>query len=132
MPQISKYALSRSVEDEIFKSFGWLISRLDREDHVDRFLSDFLTKTEKMMLAKRLALALMVEKGYHYFVIRDTLKVSTSTIRGMKSWLENRGEGYRLAIRKLAEKDRLDVFWKEVGKFVEIVAKGRRVFPKSK
>ena len=40
----------------------------------------FFTRTEKIVLAKRIAIAFMLVKGYSYRQISDKIKVSTSTI----------------------------------------------------
>lgn len=130
MPQVSKYPLRQSIKDDIIDSLWWLIGHLNQKDDVNKFLSDFLTETEKLMLAKRLAIALMLEKGFSYDVIKDTLKVSTSTITVISNWLHKGGDGYRIAIRKLAEKEQMEKIGKEVGNFFNIVTKGKRVFPR--
>lgn len=116
MPQVSKSPLSKEVNKKIIDGLWWLIAALNNQSDVDKFLGDLLTKTEKTMLAKRLAIALMLEKGRSYWEIRDVLKVSTSTILGIRHWLDQGGEGYRLAIRKLLKKEKSDRFWEEIGK----------------
>lgn len=127
MSQVSKFQLRPSVQQEIIKSFFWLIAHLTKEDEVEIFLGDFLTKTEKLILAKRFAIALMIENGYSYPEIRDTLKVSTSTIVRIHQLLDASGKGYRLAIRKLSEKKQLETFWRDIGKVIELIGKGKRV-----
>lgn len=128
MPQVSKSPLSKEVNKKIIKGLWWLIATLNDQGDVDKFLGDLLTKTEKTMLAKRLAIALMLEKGRNYFEIRDTLKVSTSTILGIRHWLDQGGEGYRLAIKKLLKKEKSDRFWEEVGKAtVELLTENKVV-----
>ena len=43
-------------------------------------LKQLLTPTEQVMLAKRLALILMIQKGYSYTTIGQTLKMTPTTI----------------------------------------------------
>ena len=45
-----------------------------------RFLNEFFTPSEKIMLAKRLALIVMLKRGYGFTAIRKTLKMSESTV----------------------------------------------------
>lgn len=130
MPQLSRFPMSNKIKEEIISSLCWLIANFNSEKEVYKFLDDFLSKTEKLMLAKRLAIALMIEKGYSYFEIRDTLKVSTSTILRISHWLDKSGEGYKIGISKLRKKEKLHNFWKEIEDLIEIVGKGKRVFPK--
>lgn len=132
MSQISRFPLKQSVRNEILHSLWWLIANLQKEEEVAKFLDEFLTKTEKVMFAKRLAIVLMLEKGYSYYDIRDTLKVSTSTVQRIAQWLEKRGEGYQLALNKLARKKQLESFWQVIGEMIEMIGKGKRVFPRSK
>lgn len=134
MTRLSRYPIKSSVREQIEKSLTWLLTHLTKEEELVKFLDDFLTETEKLLFAKRLAVAMMLEKGYSFYTIRDTLKVSTSTILKISQWLRKSGEGYKVAIKKLSEKEKLDEFWKIVkeaaGEFVEMVGKGKRVFPK--
>lgn len=44
-------------------------------------LGELLTQTEKIMLAKRLAMIVMLENDFSYYRISKTLKVSTSTLK---------------------------------------------------
>lgn len=74
------------------------------------------------MLAKRLAIAAMLTKGYSYKDIGDVLKVSPTTVLNIKNWLERGGEGYKMAIKKLAEREVMDNFWKEVGEILKWMA----------
>lgn len=113
MPQISRFPLKPKIAKEITNSLWWVVANLRTEDEVSKFLGDLLTTTEKTMLAKRLAVALMLEKGFTYWQIRDTLKVSTATILAMRNWLEKGGEGYRLAIRKLLRREKIKNFLQE-------------------
>lgn len=130
MTQLSRYPLNKTIKTEILNSFYWLIAHLRKSDEVNKFFNDFLTNTEKLMFAKRLAIALMISKGYSYSEIKHTLKVSTSTIVGIVNWLNKSGDGYKVAFNKLSEKELLDQFWNEVGSIVEYIGKGKRVLPK--
>jgi uncharacterized protein YerC len=52
-------------------------------------LGALLTQTEKIMLAKRLAIVIMLERGHTYYRIDKTLKVSTSTSKRLHRKLLN-------------------------------------------
>ena len=79
------------------------------------------------MLAKRLAVAFMLEKNYSYNEIEQILKVSPSTIAKIQQILES-GKGYQVGVKKLMGQEELDMFWKEVRKMVHMIGKGKRVF----
>lgn len=129
MAQLSKFPLKSAVHDEIINSFVWLLCRFSSENELNSFLNDFLSDTEKLMFSKRLAIALMVEKGYSYYTIRDTLKVSTSTILRITQWIQKGGKGYRIALNKLSKRESMKGFWDSVAEMVEIIGKGKRVLP---
>ena len=53
------------------------------------------------MLAKRIAIAYLLIKGYSYTTIESTLKVSDSTIGYIALILKTKGNGLRKIIKKL-------------------------------
>ena len=127
MAQVSQSPVSKNIKIVIQENFRRLISSLKKSSEVDLFLQDFLTKTEKIMLAKRLAVAFMLEKNYSYNEIEYILKVSPSTIAKIQQILES-GKGYQVGVKKLMGQEELDMFWKEVRKMVHMIGKGKRVF----
>ena len=100
MTQVSKFKLDRKIQDTLLKNLLTVISKLNKEDQAKLFLDDLLTRTEKIVLAKRLAIALMLESGKSYEEIKDLLKVSSSTIGVINNRL-NSGSGYKLVINHL-------------------------------
>jgi uncharacterized protein YerC len=132
MAQVSRHHMPKSVQKNIIESFWWLIGHLSAKDEVDTFLNEFLTETEKIMLSKRLAIALMIQNGYTFEQIRDTLKVSTSTVLRISHWIQKSGAGYQVALKKLAQKEHSELFWKEIENLLELIGKGKRVRPYSK
>lgn len=95
MTQISKYPISKAIEKRIFEIFFGTIVNLKNSNDVASFLEDFLTPTEKMMLAKRLAVAVMLAKGYDYREIKKTLRVSFQMVANVSLWLKYKGKGYQ-------------------------------------
>ena len=100
MTQVSKFKLDKKTQDNLLKNLLTVISKLNKEDQAKLFLDDLLTRTEKMVLAKRLAIALMLESGNSYIEIKDLLKVSSSTIGVINNQLNN-GAGYKMVIGRL-------------------------------
>lgn len=106
MPQVSKYPLSSSTERRLFQLFWETISNLKESSKAEEFFNDLLSPTEKIMLSKRLAIAVMLMKGYDYSTIRSTLKVSPGTIGSVSAWLKYSGTGYRRVFDKLLKKEK--------------------------
>ena len=107
MPQISKRKLTSKTEVRLFEIFWETISELKGSMAVEEFLTDLLTPTEKIMLSKRLAIAVMLLKGYGYESIEDGLKVTSGTISSISLWLKHSGSGYRKVVEKLAKKEKV-------------------------
>lgn len=66
------------------------------------------------MLSKRLAIAFMLIKGYDYVTINKLLKVSDSTIWGIKLQLIAGGTGYKKTIKHIMGKEKWEKFWGDV------------------
>lgn len=114
MTQVSKYPISKAVEKRVFEIFFDTIVNLKNSDDVASFLEDFLTPTEKMMLAKRLAIAVMLAKGYDYRGIRETLRVSFPTVALVNLWLKHKGKGYQKVIERILREEKIGEFWQKI------------------
>lgn len=114
MTQVSKYPISKAVEKRIFEIFFQTVVNLRNTIDVASFLEDFLTPTEKMMLAKRLAVAVMLAKGYEYRAIRKTLRVSFPMIASVNLWLKYKGKGYQKVIDWILREEKIDEFWQRI------------------
>lgn len=68
--QISKNKLSKNITKQTFAVFYQTIADLDTSKETATFLKDFLTEMELITLAKRLMIALYLEKGYSYDLIK--------------------------------------------------------------
>ncbi len=116
MTQVSRIPLRKDIELQMHAVFRAVITGLREEQDVTEFLDDLLTPTEKIMLGKRLAIAVLIEKGYDHRSIRSTLHVSSGTVSQVHYWLKNKGVGYRKVIGRILSKEqwikRLDVLQK--------------------
>lgn len=107
MSQVSRYPISKSIADRIFKIFLNTFTHLKDNDEADQFISDLLTPTEKIMLSKRLAISFLLERNYDYRTIQQTLKVSTGTITSVNMARKLGSEGYKKVISKIMRKEAL-------------------------
>lgn len=119
MAQVSKRYLQKKVEDRILDLFWTSLSSLSTKEQIALFLDDLLSPTEKLMLAKRLAIAFMLLKGYDYPSINNRLKVSDPTIWNVKTNLAYRGKGYKIAIGSIMNKEKWEKFWQDLDHFFE-------------
>lgn len=110
MTQVSRRPVPKEIESKIYESFYKAIGLLNDSDS-RMFVDDILTHTEKIMIPKRFAIAILLVKGRRYDDIRDSLKVTQTTISSVARVLEF-SRGLRKAIEKL-EKDRVWAEWWE-------------------
>jgi len=132
MPQISKRPLSRIIYERIFKIFIEVIVDIKDKKESEDFLKDFLTPTERIMLAKRLTIAILLSKNYDYDTIHKVLHVSNTTISSVNNYIKFSGEGYRKVIdkflKKEAIKDLLSSIVEDVASLGSIGGKGSYVW----
>jgi len=119
MSQVSKKVIDKHIAKKIKENFLEIMSSLKNKQEANRFLYDFLTQTEQIMLAKRLAIVLMVLKGYNHRQISESLKVSTATVSSMVMWLRYEGKGYRQVLNKVIKKETLKEFWHKIHDYLD-------------
>jgi len=114
MSQVSKYPVHKSVEKRMFEIFKSAISGLRHPEDIENFLEDFLSPVEKIMLAKRLAIAVLLAKNYTYPSIIKILRVTPSTIATVSLSLKYSGKGYKRMVQKILFNERKDKFWQKI------------------
>lgn len=121
MPQVSKYKLDKTLEEEMFRQFWISVSKLQDASIAASFFSDLLSDTEEIMLAKRFAIAILILRGKRPIDIAGTLHVSYSTIRGVASWVKNAKPKTRVLLQSMIHEgkwqnifDRVDVLLDEL------------------
>ncbi|MDP3941142.1 MAG: Trp family transcriptional regulator [bacterium] len=101
MPHISKYKLDKAAEHRLIKTLELVLSKITKEEDTSAFLLALLTPTERIMLAKRLGIIILLKEGLPESRIASTLHVTRITVSRMQLFLEARGKGYELAIEIL-------------------------------
>jgi len=94
MAQVSKKFLPKNLETRLYQVFYQSFSRLNNSEMASNFIEDLLTPTENVMLAKRLAIAILISKGWLQESIEETLKVSSATIQSVKRTTRFGGQGF--------------------------------------
>ena len=101
MPRVSKQTLEPEIQKEVHQSLVDLLTSFESKPSLNKFLFEFLTREEKLMLAKRIALYIALAEGYDYREISQSLKVSFETIRKAREALELKSSGFRVALDNL-------------------------------
>lgn len=118
MTQVSKRPLSKDVQERIFDLFTTSISNIHGTTDVYSFINDLLSPTEQLMLAKRIAISFMLQKGFDQRTVSKTLKVSVTTVNKVNSVLQISGKGYRRVIQAIVGKDKQREFWNQIEVFL--------------
>lgn len=125
MSQVSKYPISKEIADRIFEIFIKALVKISQEKEADEFISDLLTPTEKVMLAKRLAIAFLLEKGYDYRTIQRIIRVSSPTITSVNTALRYGSRGYKKLVSEIIKEEKVAQYFSQaVSKFLSIPAQG--------
>lgn len=101
MPKISKNKLDSRISRLILEQLIVAFQSLNKKDEVGRLFRSLFTKTEQIMLAKRLATAMLLEQGESYAVISNTLKISNATISFVRQAILNEDQEYVDLIKML-------------------------------
>ena|SRR3989338_153191 len=127
MIQVSKQFLGKEIEKRVFEIFLSALSNIRGKEKIEIFLADFLSPTEKIMLAKRLSIAFLLHKGYDQRAISKILKVSLSTINRVSLRLQIGGEGYTKVISEIILNEKVDEFWYKLDDLISglVPPKGR-------
>lgn len=114
MAQVSKYPIHKDVEKRMFEVFKRTIASLNDPQDIEDFLDDFLSPVEKIMLAKRLSIAVLLAKQYRYPAIASILRVTPPTIASVSISLKYSGKGYKKMVERILRDEKMAEFWQGV------------------
>ncbi len=124
MTQVSKYKLRPEVWHKIFDLFSESLSGIKNKANFDTFLNDFLSPTEKIMLAKRFAIGVLLSKGNSYQQIESILHVTSATISKVSVSIKYNQKGINETIENALKKDATRLVWEEIQSLFDLPTKG--------
>lgn len=80
MPHISSKKLKKETLNKLYNEFGKAFEKSAKKSKTKFFLGDLLTRTEKIMLAKRFAVIYLLSQDVPHSYIAESLGMSYSTI----------------------------------------------------
>ena len=113
MPHVSKIKLNNKNQEALIKNLEVILTKINKSDDMEYFLTSLLTTTEKLMLAKRIAIVILLKEGVSESNISNALHVTRVTVSRMQYFFESRGQGYEIAI-KILEKEKLTKEFRKV------------------
>ncbi len=99
----SNQPMNQKIEGQVYKILYQVIADSKNEVEVELTLKALLSESELSAVAKRLAIAVFLDKRQSYDHIKDVLKVSTATIASVAENMNNRGIQQALARVKAEE-----------------------------
>lgn len=126
MGRVSKRKIDPEIEERIFEIFRDYIATLRDPEDINEFFVSLLSFTEQVMIAKRLAIAILLSRGYNYEEIDQTLKVSKSTVGTVHKQILIGALGYNKAIDRISKKEKLESFWNNLEELMIKISKPRR------
>lgn len=104
MPHVSSKKLKKEFLQKLYRELGEAMENSAKRSWFKFFLQDFLTKTEKIMLAKRFAVICMLEQGIPPSYIAEALGMSPATIHRMS--LRHEVGRYQAILRTIKKNDK--------------------------
>lgn len=119
MPQVSKYRLDKTLQEEMFIHFWSSIANLRTTRAVADFFSDLLTHTEEVMLAKRLTIAVLLLRDKRPIDIAHALHVSFSTIGRVSSWVNRAKPETKRELERIIKETQWQTFFDKVDELID-------------
>ncbi|MBI5127157.1 hypothetical protein HZA76_01750 [Candidatus Roizmanbacteria bacterium] len=92
MTRISRFPVDDKVLEKLYLLMFEVVSSMDEEEEFSKIINELLSPTEKIMIAKRIAIIYLLMKKINYTNISDVLKVSSETIAKFKMIMIKNGE----------------------------------------
>ncbi len=116
MPHVSSKKLKKEILNKLYTEFGKALEKSAQKSGTKFFLGDLLTKTEKIMLAKRFAIIYLLSQDVPISYIVESLGVNYPTLSRMS--LKYDIGKYSSLLKTLREKDKTNI-WRILEKILK-------------
>jgi|SRR3989344_6326125 len=106
MPHVSSKKLSPGLLEKLFVELLAILEKAHRKNYLSSVIDELLTPIEKTMVAKRLAIVLMLTSNTPYHKVADILNVSPTTVTKLSLEIEI---GKYKTILKISKKEKIDL-----------------------
>lgn len=114
MTQISKYPLRKEIESRMYEIFLDTLASVSTRTQVLKLIQDWLSPTERVMLAKRLSIALLLLKKYDQRSISKLIHVGLETVSKVSGNMKHGEGGYEMVLKSFLKQKKADAFWEKV------------------
>lgn len=101
MPHVSKKKINEKIFFQISEYLVLTLTEIKDKKEMEVFLKAFLSQTERLMLAKRLAVAYLLNENVLEDKISQMLSIGKPTIVKTRLWMRLEGYGYKIALEIL-------------------------------
>src|SRR5579872_44203 len=101
MTHLSRNRLDKETEKELINKLSLALNHVKNAADMSSLLTNLLTDTERLMIAKRLAIITLLDEGLPDAHIAEVLHVTRITVAKMRYYNEARGNGFSLALSRL-------------------------------
>ncbi len=117
----SNQPMNKKIEDQVYKILYQVLSDAKSEVDIEITLKALMSESELSAIAKRLAIAVFLDKRQSYEHIKDVLKVSTATIASVAENMNKKG--IQLALAKVKAEEWADVWSIRLSRAIEKLMK---------
>ena len=113
MVQISRRELPEEILSKLFRLFFEIVGNKDDKNEFSIIINDLFSKTEQIMIIKRLAIIYLLLKNIDQRTIADTIKVSPSTVCKF-SLIAQESKGIVPFFKEVLAKDKVKEFFEDL------------------
>lgn len=113
--------MSKSIEQQVYKILYQVVADSKSPEETEILLRSLLSESELAAVAKRLAIAVFLDKGQSYERIKDVLKVSSATIASVAESMNE--QGMQRAIQRVKAEQWADVWSIKISRALEKLLK---------
>lgn len=117
----SKSGMSKNIENQVYKILYQVMADCKNDIDMEIVLKSLMTESELAAVAKRLAIAVFLDKGQSYDRIKDVLKVSSATIASVADTMNQKG--IQMAINRVKAEEWADVWSIRISRALEKLMK---------
>jgi len=111
--RLSRFKLSEEKLEKLFTLFFEVVGKNRSKEEFRKIITDILSSTERIMVAKRIAIMYLLMKGIDYQTICLVLKVSAATVAKF-SLLMERSEGVIPVFNKILRNEKVVDFFEDL------------------
>lgn len=117
----SKGKISKNIENQVYKILYQVLADAKNEVDIELILKSLMSEAELSALAKRLAIAVFLDKGQSYERIKDILKVSSATISSVATTMNEKG--VQMALTRVKAEEWADMWSIRISRALEKLLK---------